>query len=665
MAMNCRVGLIALTLFLLSMTPVVVADLSTENQTLNLVCSNDDCSLSSQAVGDSVLSEEERDANLLQPVTVTLEFPMRPDQTSVSLLPSVVESMIFDFRIQEDGIGMARPDLYIELILGPSTNSWTISAPGPSSPQGSQEPYVLENQELDTSNGRILSPQDQVLLRISFDIDQPVTWELHLAGDSRIVLPIEWSIDAEAANVDEPTSLTEPRSITLVGATTFGGLMGSDVDCYKFDVEEQLSTLTVTVSWDATPLEVEQSHTIPEFWNSQGSSEDPPEIRTRYEGEKVVNEYRWSEPSGGEHTLCWTGMEDHYQSYSFTGSQSLLGVGSTSPEEFSGEATWDSGSSQVGQVDQSTDTSGAGVLTMGMAALGIIVAIIGYLMPLSSPWLPRFMLPMAIILLLFGGIISPAVSISNESPNPGEMTFDELLEERIDRIYQGVINDDEGQFGPAWYSGFMGVAADERLQLMLTIESAHPLGDGRWQVKVSELDGIDLDRLVFGKLNEGRLSADNEVRFILRAGRLLALDLLLLEALLIVDEEPRGNVLHIDWEMVSDSGMGSVNSPAWISRPDSMTSEDWKQVTEAVKPELLSVSFCDCGIDAMELSIRSNEVYANDLISPGGIESSNGLIPHDFWVAILGLVVLVCAGFVEKERREQGMALAEEILNAR
>ena len=108
--MNCRVGLIALTLFLLSLAPVVVADLSTENQTLNLVCSNDDCSLSSQAVGDTILSEEERDANLVQPVTVTLEFPMRPDQTSVSLLPTVVESMIFDFRIQEDGVGMARPD---------------------------------------------------------------------------------------------------------------------------------------------------------------------------------------------------------------------------------------------------------------------------------------------------------------------------------------------------------------------------------------------------------------------------------------------------------------------------------------------------------------------------------------------------------------------------
>lgn len=661
--MNCRVGLVALTLFLLSMVPIAIADLSTEGQTLNLVCSNDDCSLSNNAVGDSILSEEERDANPLQPVTVTLEFPMRPDQTSVSLLPSVVESMIFDFRIQEDGVGVARPDLYIELILGPSTNSWMISAPGPSTTPGNQEPYTLENEDLDISNGRILSPLDEVLLRISFDIDQPVTWELHLAGNSNVVLPIEWSIDAEAANVDEPTSLSEPRSISLIGSTIFGGLMSSDVDCYQFDVDEQLSVLTVTVSWEATPLEVEQSNTIPEFWDVQGRSEEAPEIRTRYEGEIVVNEFRWSEPEGGQHTLCWTGIENHYQSYSFIGSQSILGVGSTTPEDFSGEATWDAGTSQVGELDQATETSGAGIFTMGIAAIGIFVAIIGYLMPLSSPWLPRFMLPMAIILLLLGGIISPAVSISNESPNPGEMTFDELLEQRLDRVYQGVINDDEGEFGPQWYGGFLGVAAGERLQLMLTIDAIHPIGDGRWQIEAAELDGIDLDRWVFGKLNDGRLSADNEIRFILRSGRLLALDLLLLEALLIVDEKPRGDVLHIDWQMVSDPGLGSLSSPAWASRPDTVTADDWNQVTEAVKPELLSVSFCDCGIDAMELSIRSNDVYGNDLITPGGIQSSNGLIPHDFWVAVLGLTILICAGFVEKERRNQGMALAEEILS--
>ena len=639
-------------------SPIASADLSMENQSLNLVCSNDVCSLSTQAVGDSVLSGEERDANPAQPVTVVLEFRMSPGQTTVSLLPATIESMEFDLRISEDGLGITRPDLYVELILGPSTNAWDIEPPAP----GNQEPYILQNADLDHSKGRILANGDEVFVRISFDIDQPVSWELHLAGESKIELPIEWSIDAVASNYDEPSSFSEPRSITLIGTNTEGGLMGADVDCFRFDVEAQLSSLTVTISWDSAPLEVEQSNVIPEFWDQDGRAESEPEIRTKYEGNLVVNDVRWMEPSEGEHTLCWTGMNERYQTYSFTGSKTIMGVGSTSPEEFTGDATWDTGSSQVGRTESASQSNGAGVMTIVAASISILVALSGYLMKLSSVWLPRFMLPISILLLLFGGIISPAISISNESPNPGEMTFDELLDKRLNRVYQGVINDDQGEFGPQWYGGFMGMNEGEQLKLMLSIKSFHPIGDGRWQIQAEELEDIDLDRLVFGKLNDGRLSDENEVRFILRSGRLLALDLLLLEALLVVDEEPRGDVVHIQWDMVSDPGMSSLSSPAWTSRPDAVSSEEWRKITTAVKPDLLSVSFCDCGIDAMELSIRSNAITANDLITPEGIETSNGLIPHDFWIAVMGFCILISAAFVEKERRQKGMAMARDIL---
>jgi len=639
-------------------SPVTSADLSVENQSLNLVCSNDFCSLSTEAVGDLILSGEERQANPAQPVTVVLEFPMSPSQTTVSLLPATVDSMEFDLRITEDGLGISRPELYVELILGPSTNAWSIEPPA----LGNQGPYILENADLDHSNGRILESGDPVFVRISFDINQPVTWELYLSGESTIELPIEWSIDADSSNYDEPSSFSEPREITLFGANTRGGLMGADVDCFRFDVEAQLSSLSVIISWDSAPLEVEQSNIVPEFWGPNGQAESEPDIRTKYEGELVVNDIRWMEPNEGEHTLCWTGMNERYQTYTFTGSKTIMGVGSTSPEEFTGDATWDTGSSQVGQTEYSSQSNGAGVMTMVAASISILVALSGYVMKLSSPWLPRFMLPLSILLLLFGGIISPAVSISNESPNPGEMTFDELLDKRLNRVYQGVINDDQGEFGPHWYGGFMGLNDGEQLNLMLTIKSFHPVGDGRWQIQAEELEDVDLDRLVFGKLNDGPLSDENEVRFILRSGRLLALDLLLLEALLIVDEQPRGDVVHIQWNMVADPGMSSLSSPAWTSRPDTISSEEWRKITSAVKPDLLSVSFCDCGIDAMELSIRPNPVSANDLISPEGVETSNGLIVHDFWIAVLGFCVLIAAALVEKERREQGMAIASEIL---
>ena len=234
-----------------------------DDDSLNLVCSDDNCSLFGDAVGDLKITNEERDANPAQPVNVELEFPMRPEQISVSLLPNTIEHLIIDFRILEDGAGITRPEIQVELEIGPSINSWTMSPP--SANLGAQTPYILEGEELDLSQGRILSPSDSVTLRLSFEINQPITWELYLAGNSELKIPIEWSINSAQENIDEPTSLTEPRSISLIGTTTFGGLMSSDVDCFKFDVDEQLESLTVTIEWDQTPVEVEQSHSTPDF----------------------------------------------------------------------------------------------------------------------------------------------------------------------------------------------------------------------------------------------------------------------------------------------------------------------------------------------------------------------------------------------------------------
>ena len=58
-----------------------------------------------------------------------------------------------------------------------------------------------------------LESETKFLPRISFDISQPVTWELHLAGESTIALPIEWSIDAEASNFDEPSSFSNDEQL--------------------------------------------------------------------------------------------------------------------------------------------------------------------------------------------------------------------------------------------------------------------------------------------------------------------------------------------------------------------------------------------------------------------------------------------------------------------
>ena len=116
---------------------------------------------------------------------------------------------------------------------------------------------------------------------------------------------------------------------------------------FRFDVEA-IELLTVTISWDSAPLEVEQSNVILNF----GAKMDGRKVSQRYAPN--MKGILWLTMFDGwspvkENIPLLTGMNERYQTYGFTGSKTIMGVGSTSPEEFTGDATWDTGSSQVGR----------------------------------------------------------------------------------------------------------------------------------------------------------------------------------------------------------------------------------------------------------------------------------------------------------------------------
>ena len=64
------------------------------------------------------------------------------------------------------------------------------------------------------------------------------------------------------------------------------------------------------------------------------------------------------------------------------------------------------------------------------------------------------------------------------------------------------------------------------------------------------------------------------VRFILLASRALLLDLMMLEAMLVVDDVPSSSVFHIDTEMVAAPANGSLSAPAWATRPSTVDAND-------------------------------------------------------------------------------------------
>ena len=46
------------------------------------------------------------------------------------------------------------------------------------------------------------------------------------------------------------------------------------------------------------------------------------------------------------------------------------------------------------------------------------------------------------------------------------------------------------------------------------------------------------------------------------------LDILMLEALLVVDDLPTSNVIHFETEMVESRKLGSIQEPAWVQGRD-------------------------------------------------------------------------------------------------
>ena len=167
------------------------------------------------------------------------------------------------------------------MAIGPSTNEWLIEGQT-ETPFSSANEYRLEDQEIDLSSGRILSPNDVIQLTLAFEIDRPVTWKLGLSGSTYFDLPIQWSLDQDAVDVDEPSSLSEPKSVE-VGDQVNGAVIEQDIDCFTFSVGERASELRIDLTWSPMPSEIATTEIIPILDTLDGQIQPSPSIRTTQE----------------------------------------------------------------------------------------------------------------------------------------------------------------------------------------------------------------------------------------------------------------------------------------------------------------------------------------------------------------------------------------------
>ncbi|MAM35794.1 MAG: hypothetical protein CL988_01340, partial [Euryarchaeota archaeon] len=289
---KATVLLLLATLLLAVSTPMAQANLnqSQDGGQMYLSCLQDNqCFLTTVASGEEVISNNVF-ASPAQTETVTLEFDMDPQQFELALLPNQLNSMELDLRFTGEFSGYNKPELEVSLILGSTVTTWNFESDFVPSVSATS-PYTLEDENLNLNGERVLWPGDTVRLRMTFVLDRPGTWELHLRGSSSLLLEIPWSEDIEERNSDEPSSDYEPRQ-TEFETVHYGALVENDRDCWTFEIVQH-EVLNIYLEWESVPIELQQSHGLPDLIQPTGRLSPAPDVVVKEDDDSTRTTYRW------------------------------------------------------------------------------------------------------------------------------------------------------------------------------------------------------------------------------------------------------------------------------------------------------------------------------------------------------------------------------------
>ena len=658
--------IVVLSVLLFSLCiPAVQANLteSSSGEELFLSCIQDDeCLLTPVASGEEVISNTVF-ASPAQPDTITFEFDMDPQQSHLALLPSTLKSMIIDLRFTGELSGANKPELEVSLILASSVTTWNFEAETLPSASTSN-PYTLEDEELNLNGERLLWPEQTVRLRLTFVLDRPGTWELHLRGASSMVLEIPWSEDVDSRNSDEPSSDLEPRS-TDFETIHYGALLENDRDCWSFAVEQH-ELLNIYFEWENVPVEIQQSRGLPDLIQPSGRLSPAPTVVIKENDDTTRITYRWRALPVGDYIFCIGGTAGKFQPYLWSGQFAFESLGPSNPVEFDGEALYPAGSALLGDQTEALSLSESGFGLLFISFLALIFFILDSLRNSTSSLLRIGVFTPGVLLILVGGIFHPMWALADEVQKESEIQFDDLIDMRLQQLWDISYPGVPEQVLVTHSSSTWGMLDGDRLQLRLHVDEAVPLPDGRWQLIVPELQNFRIDQAIFSQVAMGGVQTSDQgmleqqsVQFILLAGRSLFLDLLMLEAMMVVDEPPKSSVFHIDFEMVRVQATDSVSVPAWGTRPNSITANDWVLLQGALFPEQVSVSLCDCDFDLLDVRfIPSPGFDIGDIPPQIDIENASGLISYSSPVALLGIALCAFASRSESLRRKKAKALA-------
>lgn len=664
---NMRSKLTVLLLLILC-TPNVSAAIDSEDDGGELWFScNDinDCSLTEFHTGEESISGSVNSATPFSPSTVFIELPMTPSQTEIALIPQEIDELQIDLRYQDDIVGISRPDLEVTIIIAQSTT--VIEFQGDSNPaDGMQGAYKVNDEPLNLAGDRLLWPGEEIRILLQFEVERPGTWQLNLRGSSYMFLDIIWSEDVESRDVDEPSSYASPRQ-TELDTVHYGALVEDDWDCWSFDVENH-EIMTITIEWEEVPSEIEQNHGRPDLILPDNRLAPAPELETEVVNGVTKSTWKWRALPVGEYDFCIGGKLNSFQPYKWIGLIAFESLGPTSPDGFDYSSwKWEGygmKADQYGSVELD-GTSGVMVLVLSFA---ILLGLVIELRAETTSRAVRFGIFVPGVLVLFlSGIVSPMWAIAGEMPSSDEMTLDDLIENRLDQIWHASHPNAPASSKALHVGSTFGMLDGETLSLRLVADSAWPLDDGRWQLHIPEFYELDFESKIFAKVAEKSETSpvddllDSHSRsFILLAARTLMLDILMLEALLVVDDLPTSNVIHFETEMVESRKLGSIQEPAWGTRPSDVPEGRWRLMQENLYPNLVSIVLLDGIKDDLEFRIKiDNEISHNLMYSSNSVKPSEPLLESQYVWVIAGIALILLGIGIENKRRTN----AKNILN--
>ena len=627
-----------------------------------------DCSLTEFHIGEQSITGTVNSASPLSPETVFIELPMHPEQSQIALIPDLIDELQVDLRFQDDLIGLSRPDLQVTIIIAESTTVIEFED-DPNPTGGLSSPYFVEDEPLNNDGNRLFWPGEEIRILLQFEIERPGTWELNLRGASFMLLDIIWSEDVESRNVDEPSSDGSPR-MTQLDTNHYGALVEDDRDCWTFEVEDH-ELLRITFVWEEVPSEIEQSHGQPDLILPDRRLAPTPELETEVTNGETRMTWQWRALPTGEYDLCIGGRLNAFQPYQWAGLIAFEGIGPTSPEQFDYSSWQWEGFGMKAEEAGAKELNAASGLMVLILSLAVLVGLFIEVREDTTSKAIRFgIFVPGVLVLILGGIISPLWAISGEVQSSDEDSLDDLIDKRLDQLWHASHPSTPASSRSLHVGATFGMLDGETLSVRLESDAAWPLDDGRWQLHIPALYELDFEAIIFAKVAEKGTNRpvddmlDSHSRtFILLAARTLMLDILMLEALLVVDEIPDSNVIHFKTEMKQSGSLGLIQDPTWGTRPIDIPEGRWRLMQDNLYPNLISITMLDGAKDDLEFRVQINNVMDHNLMySTDSVQPSEPLLESQYLWVIAGVFLVVIGIGIENRRRNKAKQILKQLV---